>query len=189
MLRKFCLFIFRLRGWKFENHIPDDLRSFVFVGAPHTSNFDIIPAMAVAELLNRNARFVIKNDWLKFPFGLIMKPAGAIGLDRERLKGAKGNTTGLFADLFKEHRELVLMISPEGTRSPNPNWKTGFYYIAEKAGVPIVCGFADYKKKVAGVGLVVNPTNFEEDMKKISEFFRSKTGKNPQNFALDSRFN
>lgn len=188
MLRPICTLIFKLSGWKFKNDIPDDLRSFVFLGAPHTSNHDIVPAMAVATLMKRNARFIIKSDWMKFPMNLIMGPAGGIGLDRQKLKGGAMSNTETMASLFKEFPELVLMIAPEGTRKPNQHWKTGFYYMAQKAGVPIVLGYADFEKKIAGVGKVIYPTDFETDMKQIMDFYRQIKGKTPENFLLDERF-
>jgi 1-acyl-sn-glycerol-3-phosphate acyltransferase len=181
--------VFKIQGWKFINKIPADLRSFVFVGAPHTSNADIIPTMAMAYFMKRNTKFVIKNQWLKAPLGIFLRSVGAIGVDKNLIQknGAK-NTTELMACLFKEHKDLVLMISPEGTRSPNSNWKSGFYYIAQKANVPIVLGYADYDKKEAGLGEVIYLSNFEEDMQKITNFFRNIKGKNPENFKLDSKF-
>ncbi len=188
MLKAVCVFIFKATGWKFKTEIPSELRSFIFIGAPHTSNWDFVPAMAMAHLLKRNARFVIKAEWVKFPLGLIMKPAGAIGLDRNKLKAGAGSNTDLMALLFKEYPELVLMISPEGTRKPNENWKTGFYYIAQKANVPIVLGYADYSTKTAGVGKVIYPTNFEQDMIQITDFYREIKGCHPENFKLDKRF-
>lgn len=189
MLRTICTLYFKLSGWTFKSNIPDDLRSFIFLGAPHTSNYDFIPAMALANLLKRNAHFIIKNDWLKFPLNLVMKPAGAIGLDRQKiLKEGAGSNTDIMADLFKQYNELVLMIAPEGTRSRNDHWKTGFYYIAQKAGVPIVLGYADFKRKEAGVGGVIYPSDFEKDMKEIMNFYRNIEGKNPDSFCLDSRF-
>lgn len=189
MFKLLCVLVFKIQGWKFINKIPADLRSFVFVGAPHTSNADIIPTMAMAYFMKRNTKFVIKNQWLKAPLGIFLRSVGAIGVDKNLIQknGAK-NTTELMACLFKEHKDLVLMISPEGTRSPNPNWKSGFYYIAQKANVPIVLGYADYEKKEAGLGEVIYLSNFEEDMQKITNFFRNIKGKNPQNFKLDSKF-
>lgn len=188
MIKSICVLIFKLSGWKFEGHLPDELRSFIFIGAPHTSNHDFIPAMTVAKLMKRNAKFVIKSEWLKFPLNLIMKPAGAIGLDRKRIKDGSHSNTDSMAKLFKEFPELVLMISPEGTRSPNANWKTGFYYIAQKANVPIVLGYVDFDKKVAGIGPIIYPQNFEKDMAQISNFYRGVKGKNPENFKVDSRY-
>lgn len=188
MIRKFFALIFTMTGWKFVNQIPDDVRSFVFIGAPHTSNYDIIPAMAVSSMMKRNARFVIKKEWLKFPLNLFFTPMGAIGLDRTVLKAKTANNTDVMAKFFKDHQEFVLMISPEGTRKPVTNWKTGFYYIAQKAGVPIVLGFCDYKNKKAGMGKVIYPSNFEEDMKTIMNFYREIEGKTPSNFKLDQRY-
>ena len=188
MIKALCAGLLKVSGWKFVGELPDELRSFIFIGAPHTSNHDFAPAMAVAYHLKRNAKFVIKSEWLKFPMGIFLKPAGAIGLDRQKLKIGNASNTDLMANLFHEYRELVLMISPEGTRSPNDHWKTGFYYIAQKAKVPIVLGFADYEKKLMGTGLVIYPEDFESDMKKIMAFFKDIKGRCPEKFKLDSRY-
>ncbi len=188
MIRKMFALIFDLSGWKYVSNIPDELRTFVFIGAPHTSNHDIIPAMAVSSKMKRNARFVIKKEWLKFPLNFFFEPMGAIGLDRSLLKSKTMSNTDVMAKLFKDHKEFVLMISPEGTRKPVTNWKTGFYYIAQKAGVPIVLGFCDYKNKKAGIGMVIYPSDFEKDMKTIMDFYRDIEGKTPSNFALDQRY-
>lgn len=188
MVKALSALIFKASGWTFKSDLPDNLRSFIFIGAPHTSNYDFITGMAVAYFLKRNARFVIKKEWLKFPVNLIMKPAGAIGIDREKLKLRSESTTDAMAGLFKSYRELVLMIAPEATRSPNPHWKTGFYYIAQKAHVPIVLGYGDYEKKIAGTGPVIYPTDFDKDMKAIMKFYQNIRGKKPVNFRLDERF-
>jgi 1-acyl-sn-glycerol-3-phosphate acyltransferase len=144
--------------------------------------------MALSKLMKRNTKFVIKNDWMKFPINLVMGPAGGIGLDRSKLKEGGASNTDSMAQLFKDYPELVLMIAPEGTRSATAKWKTGFYYIAQKANVPIVCGYADFKTKTAGCGPVIYPTDFEKDMTQIMNFYRSIQGRVPQNFKLDSRF-
>jgi 1-acyl-sn-glycerol-3-phosphate acyltransferase len=189
MFRIICTLIFKAMGWKFKNNIPDDLRSSVFIGAPHTSNWDFIPAMAVSYLMKRDAKFVIKKEWLKFPLNLIFGPMGAVGVDRQAIKESKtAKSTDVMADLFKTAPDFVLMISPEGTRSPNKNWKTGFYYIAQKAKVPIVLGYANYKNKEAGLGMVIYPEDFDKDMVKIMDFYRPMAGKVPENFQLDERF-
>lgn len=188
MLKETCTFLFKLSGWKFENTVPDDLRSFILLGAPHTSNHDFLPAMAMAYLMKRNAKFVIKKEWLKFPLNLIMKPAGAIGIDRNKLKeGAQSNTDAMAA-LFDVYPELVLMITPEGTRARTAKWKTGFYYIAQKAHVPIVLGYADFEKKIAGFGPVIYPKNLEEDMRTIMNFYSTIRGKRPDHYEPDARY-
>lgn len=188
MIKFLFALIFKLTGWKFINPIPDNLRSFVFIGAPHTSNYDFIPAMAIAFLMKRNAKFVIKKSVLFFPLNLILVPMGAIAIDREKLKTGNTNYVSRMAELFKQYPELVLMISPEATRSPNDQWKSGFYHVARDANVPIVLGYADYSKKEAGFGPVVYPTDFDKDMRTITDFYKEIKGKNPENFKLDSRF-
>ncbi len=175
----------KAQGWKFEGSIPENLRSFVMLGAPHTSNHDVAPATVIGHMINRNCKFVIKSEWMKPPLGWLLKAAGAIGLDRGKLKeGNRESTIDVMARLFTQYDELVLLIAPEGTRRPVDKWKTGFYYIAQKAGVPIVCGFGDYEKKTWGVGPIIYPTDFEKDMKTIMDYYSTIRGKNPQNFKL-----
>ncbi len=177
----------RLFGWKFINKVPSEIKSFVALGAPHTSNYDFFPGMAANYYMR--GKFVIKSDWLKFPFGPLFRSMGAVGLNRELIKQGKiASSTDLLANLFKEYNNLILLIAPEGTRSPVDEWKSGFYYIAQKAGVPIVCGFADYKNKEYGLGKVVHLTNFEDDMKTIMDFYRNIQGHSPEKFKLDQRF-
>ncbi|MFP5384923.1 MAG: 1-acyl-sn-glycerol-3-phosphate acyltransferase [Bacteriovoracia bacterium] len=188
MLKKVCDFYLKKKGWKIQVDLPADLRSFVFLGAPHTSNEDFLPAMAIVNCMDRHARFVIKDSWMRFPFNLVLGPAGALGINRENLKEKKGSTTDVMAALFKQFPELVLMIAPEGTRSANGEWKTGFYYIAQKAQVPIVLGYADFDRKVAGTGPVIYPTDFEKDMRTIMNFYKDIHGRKPANFKLDNRF-
>jgi 1-acyl-sn-glycerol-3-phosphate acyltransferase len=189
MIKALIALYFKATGWKFVNNIPGDVRSFVMVGAPHTSNYDFIPAMAVAHLCRLNAKFVVKSDLLKFPLGLFVKSLGGVGVDRERLK-TKGHAsyTDLMADLFKQYPDLVLMIAPEATRGANPHWKTGFYYIAKKAAVPLVMGYADYSKKEAGLDLLLYPSDFDKDMKAVMNFFKAIKGKYPENFKIDEKY-
>ena len=99
MLKNLCLWLFKATGWKFVNNVPDDIRSFVMIGAPHTSNYDFVPAMAVGALCGRNPKFVIKSDWLKFPMNLIMVPAGAVGIDRKKIKEKNS---------FNKHYQIIL---------------------------------------------------------------------------------
>lgn len=189
MIKFLCSQIFRLQGWTFVNHIPTDVTSFVMLGAPHTSNWDFVPAMTVAHRLGKTAKFVIKNEWLRFPMGLVLKPMGAIGVDREKIKaGVVTSTTDLMAQLFQKHQPLVMMIAPEGTRSANDEWKSGFWHVAKKAQVPIALGFADYATKTAGVGKLITPTEFEHDMREIMAFYRNVTPARPEKFKLDRRF-
>ncbi len=80
------------------------------------------------------------------------------------------------AELFKNNKDLILMGAPEGTRSPNGKWKTGFYYTALKAQVPIVVAYVDSRKKELGLGMVIQPTDYETDMKTICDFYKKAAG-------------
>jgi 1-acyl-sn-glycerol-3-phosphate acyltransferase len=189
MIKYCCHKIFQWTGWEYVQKIPPEVHSFVMVAAPHTSNWDFIPAMTVGYRTGVRAKFVIKNSWLRFPLNLFMKPLGAVGIDREKIKrGEAGSTTDLMADLFKEYKELVLMVAPEGTRSANDEWKSGFWHIAQKAQVPLAVAFADFKLKRAGLGLLIWPTDFEKDMRTIMDFYRGIHAKVPENFKLDKRY-
>lgn len=179
----------KFKGWQFKNILPEDLGSCVVIGAPHTSNFDFLPAMGLIYNLKRHARFVIKDSWMKFPLNLFMVPVGAIGLDRDKIKEiGHQSTTDLMAHLFEREKDLFLLIAPEGTRKKVTEWKTGFYYIAQKAKVPLAIAYADHKTKTYGIGKIIFPTDYEKDMKDIMQFYKNILGCIPENFALDHRF-
>ncbi len=116
---------------------------------------------------------------------------GGIGIDRSPKKEgqARASMVQLMADLFKEHPHLVMLVTPEGTRAKQENWKTGFYHIAMTAGVPIALAYMDYKKKRAGVGKIIYPTgNYEQDMQEIMQFYANIEPKFPENFSVDVRY-
>ncbi len=189
MIQTVCSWIFSWYGWKFVNHLPPEIKSYVLVGAPHTSNWDFIPAMTVMKRTKINAKFVIKKEWLFFPLGIILRAIGAIGVDRKKIQtGQTKSSTDVMAHLFEEHKDLILMIAPEGTRSANHEWKSGFWHIAQKAHVPIVLAYADYAKKEAGLGKIIYPTEFERDMREIISFYKNVSACHPEKFKLDHRF-
>ena len=78
-----------------------------------------------------------------------------------------------------------MAVTPEATRKANPNWKRGFYYIAQGADVPILLGYLDYSKKVVGVEKIFIPTgDVETDMNEIKKFYLQFKGRYPENFAI-----
>ncbi|MCC6838158.1 MAG: 1-acyl-sn-glycerol-3-phosphate acyltransferase [Bacteroidia bacterium] len=182
--------IYTLLGWKVSHFLPDHIKKCVIIVAPHTSNWDFIFGMGAVAVMKLNQKFVIKKEWMKFPFNLLMKPLGALPIDREkhRMEGStKSSTVEAMADLFKEHEELRLVITPEGTRSRVEKWKTGFYYVALKANVPIALAFINYGNKTCGVDKIIYPSgDFKKDMKEIMDFYKDKQGKNQHNFSLDA---
>lgn len=184
-------FIFWIFGWTLDDHLKADFRKCVMLAVPHTSNWDFIFARAAFAMMNIPVRFTVKKEWMRFPFGGIMSYLGAIAIDRspkvpgqERLSMVEAMT-----NLFNGRNELVIMITPEGTRSKVTKWKTGFYYIAQNANVPIALGYLDFKKKIAGVGKIITPSgDMKKDMKEIMDFYKNISGKFPEKFSVDEDY-
>lgn len=189
MIKTICKAYFKLTGWTYVSCVPKDLKKFVLVAAPHTSNWDFMLAMSFFSLSGYQGKFIIKKEWLKFPFKRIFESLGAIGVDREAIiQGKHQNLTDHMAALITDSEEFVMLVTPEGTRKPKSKWKRGFYYMAEKAEVPIVLAYGDYKTKTLGLGLVLYPTDYKKDMRTIMEFYNKVTPKHAQNYLPDKRF-
>lgn len=188
MINAIFRLIFKIQGWKLDYNIPEEAQRCVLVAAPHTSNWDLVYARAAFDWLKIPLRFTIKKEWTRFPLNLVTVPMGALGIDRTPKKPGdpRPSMVDAMADLFKHHEKLAMMVTPEGTRKKNPHWKTGFYHVALKANVPIVCGYLDYKNKIAGMGPVIYPTgDIKTDFKKIMMFYENITAKYPENFSVD----
>ncbi|MCX0339935.1 1-acyl-sn-glycerol-3-phosphate acyltransferase [Acinetobacter radioresistens] len=191
MLRKIAEYSLGLMGWETDNQWPQGLEQCVMIAAPHTSNWDAVYARLALEVLGVNVRITIKDSYMKFPLGPFVRAMGGIGIDRSPKKEgqARASMVQLMADLFKEHPHLVMLVTPEGTRAKQENWKTGFYHIAMTAGVPIALAYMDYKKKRAGVGKIIYPTgNYEQDMQEIMQFYANIEPKFPEKFSVDVRY-
>jgi 1-acyl-sn-glycerol-3-phosphate acyltransferase len=183
--------IFKLTGWKVKGALPPGVKKCVMIAAPHTSNWDFIYARAAFFLMGVPVRYTIKKESMStFPLNIILKSLGAIPVERNKErahKSGQGSLVFAMADLFRERDELVVLVTPEGTRKFVPKWKTGFYHVALRAKVPIVLGYLDYAKKEAGIGPLVQPSgNLNEDMRKILSFYANIPAKYPeQGVVLD----
>ena len=145
--------------------------------APHTSNWDFMYARAAFYMLNIPMRYTIKKELFFFPLGPILKAMGGIPIDRS----TKTGMVSRMADIIEDHEEICILVTPEGTRSKAKEWKKGFYYIADAANVPILCGFLDYKNKEAGIGPTIIPNgDVDGQIEEMKRFYRSKTGKYPE---------
>jgi len=161
--------ILKLAGWKTGGEKPKD-KKFVFLAAPHTSNWDFPLGRLTSSKLEIPLKVLMKKSWFVFPFKAILLWLGALPIDRS--KG--GTVIDSIVRMFNEKDEFVFAITPEGTRSFVEYWKTGFYTIALKADVPIVCGYLDYKKKETGVGPTIYLSgDREKDFEKIMDFYRT----------------
>ncbi len=180
--------LFRLKGFKVIT--PENLliKKCVVVAAPHTSNWDGVIGFAYYDIVGIKIRFAIKKSFMDFPLGLIFKPMGGIAINRNANEkgGEKKSMTEAMIDLFNESDELNLLVTPEGTRKKVTKWKTGFYYVALGAKVPIALGYMDFEKKEAGIGKVIYPSgDIKKDMKEIMDFYRNIKGRHPEKFSLD----
>lgn len=180
--------LFRVFGWTLDDHLRADFRRCVMIAAPHTSNWDFIFARAAFFMMGIRVRFTVKKEWMRFPFNLLFGPLGAIPIDRRpKTPGAeRPSMTQAMIQLFADNPELVVLVTPEGTRSLRTHWKTGFYHVAVGAGVPIALGYLDFKNKVAGVGKLVYPSgDMARDLKEIMAFYQHIPPKHPELFSID----
>jgi len=176
IIGKIILFIL---AWKSD--FPKEYRidKFVIIAAPHTSNWDLLFAMAVFWKYKISVKYFIKDSYTKGLHGWFFKKMGAIGVNRKKT----GNLVHYAASTIEKADRIALMVPAEGTRSKVEKWKMGFYHIAKKANVPVALGYLDYKKKVAGVGKLVNlSSDFDVDMSIIEDFYKGISAKYPENY-------
>ncbi len=167
---------FKRQGWTVEGQAPAS-RKFVIIAAPHTSNWDFIYFLGAADALNLNLSFMGKASLFRWPFAGVMRDLGGIPVDRSK----SSDTVQAMADEFARRDEFMLTIAPEGTRGQARQWKTGFYHIALRAGVPMVCGMMDYRRRVVGLGPAITPSgDYDKDMAKLAVFYRACTPKHPE---------
>ncbi|MCP4457869.1 MAG: acyltransferase [Cytophagales bacterium] len=175
--KAFFGFWFRLLGWKIIGRRPD-LNKYVIAVAPHTSNWDFAVGYSVKQICNIHPNFLAKDSLFKIPFvGRFLRNIGGEPVDRSK----NTNMVDLVVEKFESLESFIMTIAPEGTRSYSPKWRTGFYYIAEKSGVPIVLLGFDYGRKVAEFRKPIYPTgDIEADIELMKDFFRPMKGRNPE---------
>ena len=180
ILRLFSTGFLRLTGWKVTGSLPPGVSKCVLIAAPHTSNWDLPYTLMVAFDLRLHVYWMGKQSIFSPPFRGVMMWLGGIPVDREK----STNLVAASAEAIRNaDRPLQLVVPPEGTRSKERYWKTGFYYIALAAEVPIVMAYMDYAKKMSGLGLVVKPTgDIDADMAVIKAFYAPFKGKNADQF-------
>jgi len=180
VLRSFSVFFLRATGWKIEGSLPAGATKCVFIAAPHTSNWDLPYTLMVAFVLRLDIYWMGKHTLFRFPFGLLMRWLGGIPVNRTQ----STDLVGMSAQALREaNGPIQLVIPPEGTRSKTRYWKTGFYYIALNAKVPILMAYMDYERKVSGIGPMLHPTgDIAQDMLVVKAFYAPFKGKNAQQF-------
>lgn len=172
-LSKFTL---KMAGWKTRGSSPE-ISKYVIIAAPHTSNWDYVFTLLLAFSLNINVRIMAKKELFRWPFGYFFRWLGTIPIDRSK----SNNLVAQMVETFDKKDNMILIVPPSGTRKKVMYWKTGFYHIANGAGVPIVLGYVDYGRKTGGIGPTIQPTgNIANDMKDIRAFYADITAKYPE---------
>ena len=170
-------FIFWLIGWKIDPNAPTDIKKCVIVVGPHTSNWDFVLGKMAFMTYGVKAKFLIKKELFFFPLGFILKAMGGIPVDRKKTN----NLTEAALEYFEKNETMYMVFSPEGTRSYNPNWKKGFYYIAVKAEVPILLAYVDFPSKKGGFLELFYPTgDVDADILEIKRKLGQFKGKYPE---------
>ncbi len=171
------LILFTFLGWKLSGEFPKKRNQYIIIFAPHTSGVDFLLALLVRSITQISPYYFGKASLFKKPFGYVFKSLKGIPIDRS----SNQNYVQTIVQNFKDNPRYILALAPEGTRKKVTKWKTGFYYIAHQAQVPIVKVSMDYSKKEICIdNPVMTSGDFESDMIKIQVFFKDAIGKHPQ---------
>ena len=181
MWKSFCNWLlYKRMGWTTEvtEAHPD---KYIICLAPHTGNWDFILGQLYSGAAGFKSNFLMKKEWFFWPLGPLFRRLGGIPVWRSK----RTSMTDNLAETAKQAKTFHLCITPEGTRSPNPEWKMGFYFIAQKAGIPILLYGMDYEKKLIKCTKTIIPTgDLDADMREIKLYFKDFKGKNPENFMI-----
>ncbi|MBX9885934.1 MAG: 1-acyl-sn-glycerol-3-phosphate acyltransferase [Novosphingobium sp.] len=173
LFRWLCLAYLKLGGWTIRGDWPP-LAKAVMVAAPHTSNWDGVNMLAAAGYYRVRLRWMGKKSLTTGPFGRVILWLGCVPIDR----AASNDVVLAMTEAFATADTMVLAIPPEGTRSLTREWKTGFYYIAVQARVPIILTVLDYGTRTIRVAGVVHPSgDYAADIESIQAPYRGAVGK------------
>jgi 1-acyl-sn-glycerol-3-phosphate acyltransferase len=176
-MKKIAIWLLKLLGWKLDGSIPVDLKKYIIAVVPHTSNWDFPLGLIVRASLGRDIKFIGKHTLFGFPHGLLFRALGGYPVDRTK----NNNLVDSVADIFNSKDSFAICLAPEGTRKRVDKLKTGFYYMAKKANVPLILIRFDYKTKVIGVSPPFYTTPDEKvDFEYIHSFYKGAIGKIPE---------
>ncbi len=165
-----------LFGWHVEGEIPHTGK-YILIGAPHTSNWDLPLAIAASFVCRTKIHWLGKAALFHWPYGWFMRMLGGIAIDRSRPHGMVEQ----LKSLLDECDNLVVVVAAKGTRKKTQYWKSGFYWIAYTAQIPVLCSFFDYRNKRVNIGLALMLSgNVKADMDIIRDYFKEMSGLRPE---------
>lgn len=179
-MRWLMITLMRLSGWRFTGEGFPAHRKFVLIVAPHTSNWDFIVGIRAMYALGLRGTFLGKDTLFRWPLGILMRFLGGFPVDRSRKSDVVTQTVELVAAMDK----VVIVLSPEGTRKRIDRWRSGFYWIARQAGIPILPVAFDFAAKAIHVYPVFEPTGDQErDIAYLRSLFRAEMAYDPAKYA------
>ena len=171
-------FLFRLWGCKIKGNYPYEIDKKIFVVAPHTSNWDFPVGVLLRGVVKDKIKFVGKKSLFIPPFGWIMRAMGGIPVDRK----GRNSFVNSVAELFDKTERLAIALAPEGTRKKVSKFKTGYYYIAVQAGVPIIPTVFNWdEKEVFFMDPIYLTGDVDKELTEIEYIFKKYKGRNPEN--------
>lgn len=175
-IARFILICF---GWKIVGRLPNE-KKYVIIVAPHTSNWDFFIFVLIKMVFKLKVVFIGKHTIFIGPIGWVLRRMGGLPVNRS---GAH-NVVDTIVDEFRKRDEMIFALSPEGTRSYLPYWKSGFYHIARKANVPVQTAFLNTTNKTIGWGPMFHLTDDKDaDLEILKEFYIDKRGFKPENLS------
>lgn len=163
-------------GWKILGDHHGHLKKKILIVIPHTSNWDFPLGILVRTIIDDKIKFIGKSSLFKPPHGFIFKLLGGIPVDRSKT----GNFVDAVVKKFDHNDKLNIVLAPEGTRSKVDKLKTGFYYIAYRAKVPIIMVKFDFNERVVTFAEPFYANgNYESDFEVLRDFYSGSVGKNP----------
>ncbi len=176
MLRGIARLILRIGGWTPVGGLPDEPKA-IFIAAPHTSNWDGFWALVYKVAMQLDIHFFAKESLFWFPLNVLLGALGGVPLDRKRA----GSAVDQAIEMFRKNESYYFGLAPEGTRSRADHWKSGFYRIAEGAGVPVVLGFIDYGRRRLGIGPTLELSGeWHKDLDFCRDFYSDIEGRWPE---------
>jgi 1-acyl-sn-glycerol-3-phosphate acyltransferase len=162
-----------LIGWRIEGELPNRSK-LVVIAAPHTSNWDFVVGIAAKFALGVDVSWLGKHTLFRWPWSVLFRWWGGIPVDRS----VSQRVVPQIVDLFRARPAFVLAIAPEGTRKQVAEWRTGFWYIAHGAGVPVVPVAFDWAERAVRIGAPMETTgDLDADLRAMHGVYSGYAGK------------